>query len=176
MRVLSALLILFAALQYNFAQKVDVYSRPVQTERSRDFDAIHYRVSLKVNLDKKILSGENQITLSPLRDNFDKCIFDAEYIVVENVINSGGKNLPFEQKDNQVFIDLTRQYNHADTMILTVKYTLNKPTLGLRFIDATATNPLMVSTDCFPNKARQWIPCYDYPNDKVTTEMVMITK
>jgi aminopeptidase N len=150
-----------------------VYSRPIQAERSRDFDAIHYKVTLKVDLDNKILSGENQITLSPLRDNFDKCFLDAEYLVVENVINNSGSNLPFEQKDNQVFINLTRQYNHADTIILTVKYTLNKPALGLRFIEATATNPLMVSTDCFPNKARQWIPCYDYPNDKVTTEMVI---
>ena len=31
----------------------------------------------------------------------------------------------------------------------------------------------MVSSDCFPDKARQWIPCYDYPNDKVTTEMIV---
>jgi len=173
MKTISILIFLFVAPQFNFAQKVDVYSRPVQTERSRDFDAIHYRVSLNVDLDKKSLSGENQMTLAPLRDNFDKCVLDAEYLVVENVINGEGKNLPFEQKDNQVFINLTRQYNHGDTIILTVNYKLNKPTLGLRFIDATATNPLMVSTDCFPDKARQWIPCYDYPNDKVTTEMVI---
>ena len=74
-------------------------------------------------LSKKILFGENQITLSPLRDKLDKCVLDAEYLVVENVFDSGGKNLLFEQKDNQVFINLTRQYNHADTIVLTVKYT-----------------------------------------------------
>lgn len=173
MKTVLSLIFLFLAMQIAVAQKVDVYSRPVQTERSRDFDAIHYKVTLKVDLDKKILSGENRITLSPLRDNFDKCVLDAEYLIVENVLNSSGRNLPFEQKDNQVFINLTRQFDHGDTIILTVKYALNKPNLGLRFIEATATNPLMVSTDCFPNKARQWIPCYDYPNDKVTTEMIV---
>jgi len=173
MKAIPFIIFLFITMQFAITQKVDVYSRPVQSERSRDFDAIHYRVSLKVDLDKKILSGENQITLSPLRENFDKCVLDAEFLVVENVINSGGKNLPYEQKDNQIFINLTRQYNHTDTIILTVRYKLDKPTLGLRFIEATATNPLMVSTDCFPDKARQWIPCYDYPNDKVTTEMVI---
>ena len=31
----------------------------------------------------------------------------------------------------------------------------------------------MVSSDCWPDKARQWIPCYDYPNDKVTNEMIV---
>ena len=24
-----------------------------------------------------------------------------------------------------------------------------------------------------PDKARQWIPCYDYPNDKATNEMIV---
>ena len=173
MKSVSVLIFLFITLQFNIAQKVDVYSRPIQAERSRDFDAIHYRVSLKVDLDKKTLSGENQITLSPLRNNLDKCVLDAEYLVVENVAGIDGRNLLFEQKENQVFISFSRQYNHKDTIILTVKYNLSKPTLGLRFIEETATNPLMVSSDCFPNKARQWIPCYDYPNDKVTTEMIV---
>jgi aminopeptidase N len=160
-------------MQFNIAQKADVFSRPVQAERSRDFDAIHYKITLKADLDKKKLSGENQITLSPLMDKLDKCVLDAEYLVVENVFDRGGKNLPFEQKDNQIFINLTRQFNHADTIILTLKYTLDKPAPGIKFIEANATNPLMVSSDCFPDKARQWIPCYDYPNDKVTTEMIV---
>ena len=173
MKTISIMLFLLYALQFNIAQKVDIYSRPVQTERSRDFDAIHYKITLKADMDKKKLSGENQITLSPLRDKLDKCVLDAEYLVVENVFDSGGRNFPFEQKDNQVFINLTRQYNHADTIILTVKYKLDKQVPGLKFIEATLTNPLMVSSDCFPDKARQWIPCYDYPNDKVTTEMIV---
>jgi aminopeptidase N len=124
-------------------------------------------------MDKKTLTGENQITLSPLNDNFEKCVFDAEYLIVENVIDSDGKDLPFEQKDNQVLVNLKRQYNHADIIKLTLEYTLNQPIPGLRFIDATTTNPVMVSSDCFPDKSRQWIPCYDYPNDKVTIEMIV---
>jgi aminopeptidase N len=32
---------------------------------------------------------------------------------------------------------------------------------------------VQVSSDCWPNKARQWIPCYDYPHDKVTQEMIV---
>jgi len=173
MKTISIFIFLFIFLQFTIAQKVDVYKRPVQAERSRDFDAIHYKVTLNVDLEKKMLSGENQITLAPLNDNFEKCVLDASYLVVDNVISSDGKNLPFEQKDDQVFISFPKQYKHGETIILTVKYKLNKQTPGLNFIEATATNPLMVSSDCFPNKARQWIPCYDYPNDKVTTEMIV---
>ena len=164
---------LFFLLQIAIGQKVDIYKRPVQAERSRNFDAIHYKVTLDVDLNKKMLEGENQVTLTPLNDNFDRVIIDAEYLVVNSVINADGKALKFEQKDNQIFISLTQSYQHSDTVRFTVKYKLNKQVPGLNFIQATATNPLMVSSDCFPNKARQWIPCYDYPNDKVTTEMIV---
>lgn len=173
MKPISIIIILFLFQQLTIAQKVDVYSRPVKTERSRDFDAIHYKIILNVDLEKKTLAGENQITLSPLNDNFERCVLDATDLVVTSVINNDGKSLIFEQTDNQIIINLSRQYNHAETVKITLNYTLGKPVLGLRFIDATATNPLMVSTDCFPDKARQWIPCYDYPNDKVTTEMIV---
>jgi aminopeptidase N len=165
--------ILFLLLQFAFGQKIDIYKRPIQAERSRDFDAIHYKIMLDVDLEKKMLTGENRITLSPLNDNFNKVVIDGEYLIVSSVISIEGKELKFEQKDNQVFISLPKSYNHTDTIQLTVKYNLNKQAPGLNFIDATATNPLMVSSDCFPNKARQWVPCYDYPNDKVTTEMIV---
>lgn len=165
--------ILFFLLKIAIAQKIDIYKWPVQAERSRNFDAIHYKVTLDVDINKKMLEGENEITLTPLNDNFDRVIIDAEFLVVSSVINVDGKVLKFEQKDNQIFISLTQSYQHLDTVRFTVKYKLSKQVPGLNFIEATATNPLMVSSDCFPNKARQWIPCYDYPNDKVTTEMVV---
>ena len=51
------------------AQQVDVWSRPIQAERSRSFDFLHYRVSLTFDLDAKLFRGENQITLTPLAES-----------------------------------------------------------------------------------------------------------
>jgi aminopeptidase N len=164
---------LIFVLKDGIAQKIDIYSRPVQVERSRDFDAIHYKIMLDVNMVNKTITGENQITLSPLNDNFDRLSIDAMYLIVDYVTDRDGKALPFEQKDGQVLVNLTKTYRHTDTLQINVRYTLHKQTEGLKFIDSTASNPLMVSSDCFPDKARQWIPCYDYPNDKATTEMIV---
>lgn len=173
MKAIFAFSILFFLLKIAIGQKVDIYERPVQAERSRDFDAIHYKVSLDVDMETKTLEGENLITLSPLNDNFNRVVIDAEYLIVYSVTTLEGRDLKFDQKDNQVFISLATSYSHTDTLRLNIKYKLNKQCPGLKFIAAAATNPLMVSSDCFPNKARQWIPCYDYPNDKVTTEMIV---
>lgn len=159
--------------QFSIAQKVDVYERPVKHERSRDFDAIHYKISLDVDLEKKSLTGENQITMSPLNNGLDKCILDAKTLVVNSVVDNNGKVLPFEQKEDKLFISFARSYLHTDTLQFTISYELDEPVLGLRFFDETPTNPRMVSSDCFPNKSRQWIPLYDYPHDKVTTDMII---
>ena len=47
---LAAVLII-GALPPLSAQQVDVWSRPIQVERSRSLDFIHYRVSLTFDLD-----------------------------------------------------------------------------------------------------------------------------
>ncbi|MFC2128771.1 M1 family aminopeptidase [Bacteroidota bacterium] len=173
MKIKTLIFYIVISSQLTVAQKVDVYQRPIKHERSREFDAIHYKISLNVDLDKKMLTGKNQITMKPLNNNLDKCILDAKYLDVSKVIDNKGQELHFEQKDDQVFIKFNRSYNRTETIQFTISYMLDKPTLGLRFIDESPINPRLVSSDCFPNKARQWIPCYDYPNDKVTNEMIV---
>ncbi len=61
-----------------YGRNIDVYSRTLQTERSREFDAVHYRIDLKFDEDKGTFWGETTITLRPLSNNFKKCSFDAE--------------------------------------------------------------------------------------------------
>jgi aminopeptidase N len=139
MKTILTVSTLLIFLQFTFAQKVDVYNRPVHQERSRDFDAIHYKVTLNVDMDKKMLNGENQITLLPLNNDFDKIRLDAEYLEVSAVINIEGKALPFEQNEKQVVISLPKSYNHNDTIRISVKYKLIKPIPGLLFMDETAT-------------------------------------
>ncbi len=155
------------------AQQIDVYQRPVQHERSREFDAIHYKVSLDVDMEKKMLTGKNTITLSPLNDGLETIVLDAVSLVVTDVMDLEGNPISFNQSDDQLVISLSHPYSHKDTIVLSVNYYLKEQVKGLRFTDETETSPLQASSDCFPNKARQWIPCYDYPNDKFTQEMIV---
>jgi len=155
------------------AQQIDIYRRPVKLEPDRDFDALHYKLMLDVDIQKKQLTGQNTITLTPLRSNLNVVTLDAVSLVVSDVLDSKGLPLSYKQGNNKLHIDLSRSYSHRDTLTLTVKYLLKEQVSGLKFIDQTETNPFQVSSDCWPNQARQWIPCYDYPHDKVTQEMIV---
>jgi aminopeptidase N len=80
-----------------YGGNIDVYSRTLQTERSREFDAIHYRIKLRFDEDKEMFWGETTITLRPLSDGFEKCSFDAEKFIVSSVKDQSGQPLEFHQ-------------------------------------------------------------------------------
>jgi len=154
------------------AQEIDIYSRPVQAERSHDFDARHYRLELTFDLDRKEFWGENRVTLFPLRDEFRECVLDAMELVVTEVQNSRNEPLEFKQTEKELVVRFSRAYDYGEEVTFTIKYHARDPKQGFFFSDETARNPKMISTDSFPDEARHWFPCYDYPHDKVTMELI----
>jgi aminopeptidase N len=118
-----------------FAQIVDVYKRPIKVERSRDFDVKHYRVTLSFDLDKKIFGGTNEVTLSPLKEGFKKCVLDAEDLMIKKVKNSLNQPLKFEHKDHKLVIYFVKPYDYGQTVKFTITYNASDPGLGLYFVD-----------------------------------------
>ncbi len=177
MKKLISILVILLSLSFLLnAQKINVYQRPLQTERSRDFDAKHYRIALTFDLDKKYFEGENQITLSPLRDDFRECRLDTEELVVTAVLDSKNNLLKFKQDEKHILVDLSKTYGYGETVTFTVKYHATDPKAGLFFDEESSSNPRMVSTISWPDNAHHWFPCYDFPHDKVTNEMIITVK
>jgi len=164
-----ALLFVFNAA---FAQKVDIYQRPEQFERNRDYDVQHYKLNFKFDEADKIYWGENTITLLPLKDDFNVCRLDARDFSVTEVIDINEHPLEFEQTKEHLIINLSRKYSYKEKVIFTVRYTEKNPKRGLRIYDATPDNPSQINTYAWPEYARHWFPCYDFPNDKVTNELI----
>jgi aminopeptidase N len=163
----------FSAFTPLATQQVDVWSRPVQVERSRTCDFIHYRVSLSFNLKTKVFRGENRITVTPLSDGVDRCELDAEEITIVDVADESGRRLAYVQGDTSVVVAFPQPLTYGDTVDFTVAYRGENPQNGFFFDDASEDHPQMVSTDSWPDEAHHWIPLYDYPNDKVTHEFLI---
>ena len=69
-------LLLLSCVLSSQQTQTDIYKRPRQFERSRDYDAKHYRVELTFDLDEKIFWGTNTVTLTPLKNEFYTCVLD----------------------------------------------------------------------------------------------------
>lgn len=157
-----------ASKQYN-----SVWNKPLQTERERTFDALHYRIELDFDMETKSFEGSNTISLKPLLGGFDRVLLDAKEIVIVKVTILDNEELEFKQDSTSVEIQLNRIYRSQELIKLTVFYKGSGLSDGLFFHDASDHNPEMVESNSWPNHARYWFPCYDYPNDKVTHEVIV---
>lgn len=154
------------------SQTVDVSKWPLQVERDRDFDFIHYLIRLDIDISGKTFKGRTTATLQPLRDGQDTVVLDAEEFTVKEVRGEQGEPLPFEQTPGRLTVRLGQAFRHNQRFSLTVGYEGRDPKNGLRFFDASSERPAMVASDSWPYGVRHWLPCYDYPNDKATDEVI----
>lgn len=157
-------------------QTVDFSKKKLQSERSRSYDALHYLIKIKLDLDAKTFEGETTVTLSSLRDGLDVCVLDAEEYTVTSVRSDYGTPLKFEQSDKDLRVFLPRPGKFGEIVTFTCVYSGCDPKIGLRFADETPDHPQLVYSDSFPENVHHWFPCFDYPNDKVTNEIIATVK
>jgi aminopeptidase N len=153
-------------------QAVDYSKKALQSERSRSFDALHYLVDIRLDLDRKSFEGAATITLSSLRDGLEACVLDAEEFAVTAVVDNYGAPLQFEQSNKEIKVILPRPAKYGEIVTFTCVYNGRNPRKGLRFVDETPDNPRLVWSDSWPDNVHHWFPCFDYPNDKATSEIV----
>jgi aminopeptidase N len=171
------------------AQPVDVWSRPERRAPQSVYDALHYRIALRLDDRTRSFTGRATITLAPLRDGLRTVTLDAETFRVTAATGERGERLRFTQGDGHLAIELPRPAPRGRSLTLTVAYESRgarvDPTkygmsadypLGLAFLDETKDNPALVETLTFPEGARHFFPCFDHPSDKASTETIVTVR
>jgi aminopeptidase N len=156
----------------SFSQGVDWSKKTLQSERSRSYDALHYLIKIRLDLDQKAFEGVTTVTAYSFREGLSDCVLDAEEFAVTSVLSDDGKGLAFDQTSKELTVHLPRPYKFGEEFSFTCFYHGRDPKNGLRFVAETEDNPRMVYSDSFPANVHHWFPCYDYPNDKVTDEII----
>ena len=70
---------------------------------------------------------------------------------------------------------LDKAYGPGDTLDLAIEYA-GSPEHGLHFVlpdPAYPEKPLAIWTQGEAEDTHHWLPCYDYPNDRATSEMII---
>jgi len=172
-RAAFAVSLILAVFPAAYGQSTDWSKKALQSERTRSYDALHYLIKIRLDLGQKAFEGATTVTLSSLREGLETCVLDAEEFTVSSVLGNDGRPLGFEQTDKELAVRLPRPLAFGEETSFTCFYRGRDPKAGLRFFDATADNPRLVYSDSWPDHVHHWFPCYDYPNDKVTDEIVV---
>jgi aminopeptidase N len=142
--------------------------------RSRDYDLQHSRIALRFDLDHKKVIGDVTHSLTILRDSTAKIIFDSAGLTVQSVtVNKSSAK--FETKDDKLIIPLATSAHAGEKFDINIRYEA-KPTKGLYFIlpdKDYPDRPKQVWTQGESEDTRYYLPTYDYPNDRLTTETIL---
>jgi aminopeptidase N len=148
---------------------------PKQAERVRIFDVRHIKGELTLDIKKSEIRGTVTHTIAPLYPGLDAITLDCgeDLKVARVAIDSHA--CKFEQKGGELAVRLDRAYGPDDIVKLAVTYS-GSPKKGVRFVQPDSEHPkrgVCVWTIGEPEDARHWIPCYDYPNERSTSEMIV---
>ena len=149
---------------------------PKQSERVRTFDVKHIKGELTLDIKKSEIRGTVTHTVSPLHPNLDAVTLDCGAALKVSKVAIGSTDCKYEQKGDELIIKLDHPYGVADSLALAVTYAGTSPEKGVSFIKPDADHPkrgVCVWTQGEPEDARFWLPCFDYPNEKSTCEMIV---
>jgi aminopeptidase N len=142
--------------------------------RTRNYDLQHSKVALRFDLEQKKVVGDVTHTLSPLREGVDKVSFDSVGLQIQSVkVNKS--DAKFSTTDKKLIVDLPKAGKIGEKYEIEIKYE-GKPTKGLYFIlpDKDYPNrPKQVWSQGESEDTRYYLPTYDYPNDRLTTETIL---
>jgi aminopeptidase N len=141
--------------------------------RSKDYDLEHSRIALRFDLEQKMVIGDVTHTLTILRDT-ERITFDSAGLQIKSVtLNKAAAT--FETSGDKLRISLPKPAKPGEKFSVEIKYE-GKPTKGLYFIlpDKDYPNrPKQVWTQGESEDTRYYLPTYDYPNDRLTTETIL---
>jgi len=143
---------------------------------SRDYDLQHSRISLRFDISQKKVIGEVTHSLTLFHNSTSQISFDAAGLNVESVtVNKSPAKFATDTTSNKLVVDLPAPAQAGSKLDVTIRYNA-KPSKGLYFILPNKDypdRPAQIWTQGESQDTHYYLPTYDYPNDRLTTETIL---
>jgi aminopeptidase N len=177
-----ALSCLAAGLFVAFLSSQSVAQKPrADFNRPQTFDVQNYTIRVSFDRTKRKVFGDTTVDLTPLRSGFSEAILDAADMVFSSVtLEPEGAALKYRTAGEKIIVGLDRAYSPGDKISLRFKY-VSSPKKGVYFVDQQMEGgkviaPAQIWTQGEADEAHHWIPSFDFPSDKATTEQFITTE
>jgi aminopeptidase N len=150
-----------------------VKSLNTNSSPKHSYDVLNYKLNLNIyNCFKapypRNFSASEQITLK-VDSVLNSIPLNAtkRSLSVDSVKLLSGNLLTYTHSADKLTITLNRTYNPGEIININIYYRHNNV-----YDTAFHVNNGLVYTDCEPEGARKWFPCWDKPSDKATTDII----
>lgn len=144
--------------------------------RDRAANIKHIKLEVTLDFEKKRISGTATHRLSAIAGPLDRLEFDAAELEIRAVRagSDGREPASFETSDGKLRIGLARALGAGEEIEIAIDYA-GQPRRGLYFVgpdQAYPSKPVQAWTQGEDEDSRYWFPCYDYPNNRTTSEVI----
>ena len=136
-------------------------------------DVKHVKVEVALDFAKRRVDGVCTQTLVALNDGPTRVELNAVEMTLHAVTLADGGEVPHSYDGKLLVVDLGER-KQGEELQLRVRYAC-EPRRGLYFIhpdEAYPKRPLQVWSQGQDEDNRHWFPCFDYPHEKSTSEVV----
>ncbi|HUN82082.1 MAG TPA: hypothetical protein VMV81_11315, partial [Phycisphaerae bacterium] len=145
----------------------------------RPLDVDHIKLDVRVDLKKKTLAGQSAIDLTALRDvnsvKLDAVDFNVNSVQVQDSRTEKWSDINYENDGKHISFSLPETLHAGGKLRVHIDYSVTDPASGLSFFSPEPDDPdapyvMWSQGESITN--RYWVPCFDHPNEKQTTEIV----
>lgn len=152
---------------------IDLKGNGFRYAPDRQVDVLHIKLDVTPDFDKRTVSGTTTITFSPIAKPLTQLRLDAADLTIHEVRSK-------TRVDDYVSSRTDLRIQFAEPIAVGEKVDIEidheaQPTRGLYFRTPAMGYPktdTQVWTQGEAHEARYWFPCFDYPNERSTTEMI----
>jgi aminopeptidase N len=140
----------------------------------REYDLMHARIELRFDVDQRRVMGQVTHTLAALRDGLRQLDFDSVDLKIQ-AVQVDGKDARFSTDAQKLHVDLAAASKAGQKYDVSIRYD-GQPKKGLFFILPDKSRPKQTKQIWSQGEAedtRNYIPIYDYPNDRTTFDMIL---
>lgn len=141
----------------------------------RQYTVKHLFIDITLDFEQKQVDGQVHTTLVPVNDGLSELVFDAGDMTI-GAVRIDETELKFRYAEQKLYMTLAEPTKAGQEMTITVQYRA-QPTRGLYFIAPEPEYPhkfTHVWSQGQDTDNHFWLPCYDAPNQKSTTELRVV--
>src|SRR6266404_2844800 len=142
--------------------------------RSKDYDLQHSKIALAFDVEHKKVIGDVTHTLAVLKDGTSRLVFDSVGLTIQSVMLNKAAS-KFTVSATELIVPLASAAKKGDKFEVQIKYE-GKTSKGAYFIlpdKDYPDRPKQIRTQGESEDTRYYLPTYDYPNDRLTTETIL---
>jgi len=146
---------------------------PARYTRDRVVDVKHIRIEVRLDVKAKSVSGRTTLTVAPIADEVKTLELDAVELKV-SAVTARGRKVAFDNTGEKLILRFSKPLVPEKDIRIQIDHSAT-PRRGLYFVGPDKHYPRKraeVWSQGEDEDNRYWFPCFDYPNQKATSELI----